>query len=356
MAITPQPASAPMTAPALCLTADPPEIRVGGIDQSTITARIWDGDAWIAEGPIVNFSTDLGSITPSVPITNGTATAILTSGTIPGLATVTAIVNLPEIGLLTNVTTITFRLDTPPLPQEEYILYLSASPTNIPADRCSTATINATVWVWMGIEQEYVLIWYGPYVNFSTDLGEITPSAQIEDGVAVATLTSGTTPGVATVTAEMMEEGGYATNTTAVCFTATEFDTGMGTYPSIAGTCNGTIMLYHPITVQTLYSYPCEGTGGHTEYAAFYYPNGTLLAETSWSGYGTDWRNLAFPAPFTLQANVTYTYTLKTGSYPQRADHLQTPILHGGEVGCTTFTDVNGRVYHDWIPAIKLVF
>lgn len=44
-------------------------------------------------------------------------------------------------------------------------------------------------------------------------------------------------------------------------------DTGSGTYPSISGTHNGTIKPSQTITVSKLYTYPCSGTGGHSEYA-----------------------------------------------------------------------------------------
>jgi len=56
-----------------------------------------------------------------------------------------------------------------------------------------------------------------------------------------------------------------------------------------------------------LYTYPCPGTGGHTEYAV----------EASWNGYTGDWHNLTFNNSFTLYANETYNYTIRTGSYPQ---------------------------------------
>ncbi|RJS68815.1 hypothetical protein CW713_02100 [Methanophagales archaeon] len=46
------------------------------------------------------------------------------------------------------------------------------------------------------------------------------------------------------------------------------FDTGTPSnpYPSIAGTHNGTITPNQTIIATKLYTYPCEGTGGHTEY------------------------------------------------------------------------------------------
>lgn len=338
--------------PALYLTADPPEIRVGGVDQATITVTVWDGESWIQSGPLVNFSTDRGNITASAPIENGTATAILTAGYEPGLATVTAVVDVPTIGRLTNTTTVlNFEEPLPPPPNATSpALYLTANPPAIPADGVSTSFINATVWD----GEDWIS--YGVTVEFGTDLGEITKSVPLND-TATATLTAGTTPGVATITAEvtLYEDIGLLINTTTVYFTATNFDTGVGTYPSIAGRYNGTIMPYHPLTVQTLYTYYCEGTGGHTEHVAFYYPNGTLLTDASWTGYENDWHNLSFSAPITLQAYVRYNYTLKTGSYPRQALHLKKLVLSGGEITCTTFTDVNGRVYHDWIPAIKLM-
>ncbi|RJS72262.1 hypothetical protein CW714_04800, partial [Methanophagales archaeon] len=47
------------------------------------------------------------------------------------------------------------------------------------------------------------------------------------------------------------------------------FDTGPSEnpYPSISGTHNGTITTNQTIIATKLYTYPCEGTGGHTEYA-----------------------------------------------------------------------------------------
>jgi len=44
------------------------------------------------------------------------------------------------------------------------------------------------------------------------------------------------------------------------------FDTGTGTYPSIFGTHNGTITPSHDVLADKMYTYPCSGTGGHSEY------------------------------------------------------------------------------------------
>ena len=130
------------------------------------------------------------------------------------------------------------------------------------------------------------------------------------------------------------------------------FDTGKGDYPSIAGTHNGTIMPSYNITVSKLYTYPCAGTGGHAEYANIY--NDSWSVETlPWNGYTGDWHNLSFTESFMLYENETYNYTIKTGSYPQIIH--ETPFnATGGKITCDKFTDANGRVHYDWIPAIRL--
>ncbi|HJH27663.1 MAG TPA: hypothetical protein C5S37_13085 [Methanophagales archaeon] len=131
------------------------------------------------------------------------------------------------------------------------------------------------------------------------------------------------------------------------------FDTCPGTYPSIFGAHNGTITPNQTINVSKLYTYPCVGTGGHTEYARIW--NSTLDEIASWDCYKGDWHNISFNEPFTLVANETYNYTLKTGSYPQ-IHHTPALPTANGWINCTEFRDANGKIYYDWIPAIKLYF
>ena len=130
-------------------------------------------------------------------------------------------------------------------------------------------------------------------------------------------------------------------------------DTGAGAYPSISGTHNGTIKPNRTIEVQTLYTYPCAGTGGHTEYARIW--NSTLDVNVTWNGYTEDWHNLTFGKPFTLFADEEYNFKIKTGSYPQIHHTGALPTVNGW-LNCTDFTDANGRVYYGWIPAIRLYF
>jgi len=131
------------------------------------------------------------------------------------------------------------------------------------------------------------------------------------------------------------------------------FDTGSSKkpYPSISGTHNGTITPNQTMTVQKLYTYPCAGTGGHTEYARIW--NSTLNVTAKWDGHKEDWHNISFNDPFTLVAGEEYNYTIRTGSYPQI--HPKKELLTAnGWINCTEFTDANGKKYDDGIPAIRL--
>jgi hypothetical protein len=129
------------------------------------------------------------------------------------------------------------------------------------------------------------------------------------------------------------------------------FDTGPGTYPSISGRYNGTITPNQTIAVRKLYTYPCTGTGGHTEYARLW--NSTWNVTAIWNGYKKDWHNISFTESFKLYASVEYNYTIKTGSYPQ-VHHTSALQTENGWINCTEFVDANGYTYYDGIPAIRL--
>ena len=122
-------------------------------------------------------------------------------------------------------------------------------------------------------------------------------------------------------------------------------------YPSISGTHTGTITPDQDITVQKLYTYPCAGTGGHTESVRIY--GNEIDKSASWNGYVEDWHNITFDSSFTLEADKTYNYVIETGSYPQ-IHHTGVLPTTNGWMNCTEFTDANGKKYGDWIPAILL--
>ncbi len=130
------------------------------------------------------------------------------------------------------------------------------------------------------------------------------------------------------------------------------FDTGNGAYPSIMGTHKGMIKPNKTIEVHKLYTYPCAGTGGHTESIELY-ENGVLIASGTWSGYQDDWHNITITPSVTLLKDHEYNYTLRTGSYPQII-HESSREVTGGTINCTSFIDTNGKEYTDWIPAIRL--
>ncbi|MDI6811890.1 MAG: hypothetical protein QMD80_09570, partial [archaeon] len=132
------------------------------------------------------------------------------------------------------------------------------------------------------------------------------------------------------------------------------FDTGPSPnpYPSIFGTHNGTITPFYNIEVSKLYTYPCLGTGGHTEYIKIWNNSGWNVTAT-WNGYKGDWYNVSFNKTFTLVAGKNYNYTIRTGSYPQ-IHHTPSLPTANGWINCTSFIDANGKRYNDWIPAIRL--
>ncbi len=161
--------------------------------------------------------------------------------------------------------------------------------------------------------------------------------------------------GTFTVTLTVTDDDG-ATNATSRAITVSEglvFDTGTGTYPSIAGTHTGTITTNVTIAVSKLYTYPCAGTGGHTEHVIITNESGIIIAEADWDGYQVDGHNITFDGSLTLVANATYSYTICTGSYPQIV-HADSKTVAGGTITCTSFVDANGNEYVDWIPAIRL--
>ena len=133
------------------------------------------------------------------------------------------------------------------------------------------------------------------------------------------------------------------------------FDTGPrpNPYPSIFGTHNGTIIPFYNINVSNIYTYPCPGTGGHTEHVKIWNTSNWNVTAT-WEGYVGDWHNISFNESFTLEAGKEYNYTIRTGSYPQIIHNQTHTTLDGSFINCTEFMDANGKRYNNWIPAIKL--
>lgn len=151
------------------------------------------------------------------------------------------------------------------------------------------------------------------------------------------------------------EEGNIASPREVVIIVEEEkFDTGSpeNPYPSIRGTHRGTIIPSRNVSFSRVYTYSCPGTGGHSEYVAFY-EHDTLLAYGTWHGYHSDYHNVTISPSITLLKDHEYTYTIKTGSYPQIL-HEHSANVTGGIITCIEFIDVNGKKYTNWIPAITL--
>jgi len=146
---------------------------------------------------------------------------------------------------------------------------------------------------------------------------------------------------------------GDVTGDTRLTLAELVFDTGSGTYPSIFGTHNGTITPNQTITVSMMYTYPCAGTGGHSEYMKIW-NNSNWNVTAKWDGYSGDWHNISFNESFTLVKGETYNYTIRTGSYPQIIHEQNHTTLDGSLITCEEFVDTNGDGYNDWIPAFKL--
>ena len=132
------------------------------------------------------------------------------------------------------------------------------------------------------------------------------------------------------------------------------FDTGEPTipYPSIMGTFNGRLTLSHDLVVHRLYTYPCSGTGGHSESVRIW--GDGIDTNATWDGYKGDWHNITFDEPFvTLEAGKMYNITIELGSYPQ-IHHAYALLTVNGWINCKKFEDVNGNVHYNWIPAIRI--
>ncbi|MBN1762372.1 MAG: DUF3344 domain-containing protein [Methanomicrobia archaeon] len=132
-------------------------------------------------------------------------------------------------------------------------------------------------------------------------------------------------------------------------------DTGLpeSRYPSISGIHNGSITVDTNITVSSLYTYQCPGTGGHTEFIRIWNETTGACVKGHWDGYQGDYQTISLNRTITLKKGVTYHYTIQTGSYPQIHHQKELPV-DGGIVTCEKFTDANGREYDTWIPAFIL--
>lgn len=174
-------------AASVAVSASPTTMTLGGT--STVTATCLDGNGDnVVNGTTVTFSVNdssLGSIVPtSTTTTNGSAGMTLTALTTPGTATVTAICGTAN-GTVDIVVTGAASVT------------VSANPATITIG--GTSSVTATV-----LDINGAAIPDGIMITWSlsdSNLGTITTSSTVAGGVASATFTAASNPGVITVTA-----------------------------------------------------------------------------------------------------------------------------------------------------------
>jgi hypothetical protein len=205
-------------------------------------------------------------------------------------------------------------------------------------------SVNTSVWkgelltdtdIWLTIAEEEAV---NEILNATVDPSGLTGTSSIS-GRVLAETPFGVLPG-ANATVVIVQTGFFF-----------DTDTPVNPYPNISGMHNGTLEVTCPIVVERMYTYACTGTGGHSESVKIWNATGWNVNAT-WNGYTGDWHNISFDVPFTLEAGKTYNYTIRTGSYPQ-IHHTDELDADGGTIKCQEFIDANGKVYNNWIPAIR---
>jgi hypothetical protein len=186
----------------------------------------------------------------------------------------------------------------------------------------------------------------------------VTELLDPEESAAIEVTISSALEGEHVVNLTIISEGNSNVNATLQIATVVtregfEFDTGAGTYPSIAGVHKGAIKPNHTVVVKRLSTYPAAGTGGHAEYIKIWNSSDWNVTAT-WDGTRGEYHTFTFPEIFWLSAGQVYWYELQTDSYPLIIHQENHTLSDGSFINCTSFVDVNGRMYHDWIPAIKL--
>jgi len=174
----------------LTLVAADSTLPADGSSETTITATLQDSKGRpLPDGKKVDFETTLGMISPGrVELSGGEAQATLRAGVVPG----TAIVRARAEGL-TAIVRVTLSAD-PGSGAPTGLTAISAA-SEIPADGTSSTRITVVVTNANGNP-----LGDGTDVSFRTNLGMVTPAiAKTIDGVAEATLRSGTEAGRAAV-------------------------------------------------------------------------------------------------------------------------------------------------------------
>jgi adhesin/invasin len=193
----------------LTLVATPAAIEADGKTTSSLMALVRDANGnEVGEGVVVTWSTTAGDLASTTSTTDksGTASVLLTSSTVAGVATVNA-----AAGAANDSATVTFTAGAPAPGSNG--LALVASPASIEANGSSTSTLTATV-----KDVNGNTVGAGIVVAWSTTGGTLTGDTSTTDnsGTASMVLTSSTMAGAVTVQAK----NGAAQDSATVTFTA----------------------------------------------------------------------------------------------------------------------------------------
>ncbi|MFQ5674499.1 MAG: invasin domain 3-containing protein, partial [bacterium] len=173
----------------LNVSANPTIILADNQSRATITAAVSDqSNNPVPDGTQVNFSIidGTGTIESNKVTANGVATSRLTSSTQPD----TVLIRV-QVGALSDTTTVFYQVGPPAT------ITLSADSTSLPADGVTSTRVVANI-----LDAAGNPVIDGTRVDFTTDIGDITPTVQTVAGQAIAQFVSGVT-GTATVSASV---------------------------------------------------------------------------------------------------------------------------------------------------------
>lgn len=223
----------------LAISASPSTVSLTGTSTVTVIGRRPNGSPLIP-GTEIQFSTNLGSIEPSLTTTDssGRATATFRADGRAGAATITASTNsssstpgtgptptpTPTTGTSVSLVTaaasvsVTTTIQVGESAGTKPTVILSASPNNIPVQDTSRITIIAR-------NSDGSPVAAGRTVILTTTLGTVTPDRPVtgSDGTATATLHAGSQSGTATITA-ILGSGDAATTTVTIRDAASDID------------------------------------------------------------------------------------------------------------------------------------
>ena len=331
----------------ISVTYDPSVVHVASVSSGPDSTVVdWNTDN--TSGIVIISAWNTSGVSGDLVFANVTFYAVRSAGCTPLNISVTTLkdISYNNISVMTKNGSFSILCPSTPFTVCGYVFYENGSECNSPEVKITNLNTSKEWQAETHINENF----YQITLNSGADVDatevlqfEVTSPAHSQLNITFHT-----------VTLEEINQGGlYNFNFT---LKTASFDTGPSTYPypSISGVHHGNFTPKRNITVHQIFIYPCAGTGGHSEYVVFCdYETGERKIEVRWNGYQGDYHNITVSPPVELLKNRVYNYTIITGSYPQII-HRPSYENDYGIITCTKFTDVNGREYNDWIPAIRL--